>query len=690
MNKDITFELYLELLNREVLKLSTIEDLDKVLNFIYKIEKEKKFFKTEDKQAYLSFANGIRDFIKRAILSGHLPNIETLYLYNIFDGLKIEREALFDKQKPIILENYKNLSFQDNLAEKKISNELVFIFDILNADTKEGFKRYIKEIFLVDLDGINSNFNDFLSFMSNQFLDFISVDFMFDILEDCFKNFTNLTYKEQRTLCNWTLHCVYNVPAYFNSKEWKQLYPIWKEALYILIERGSTDIIVYFQFFIYHFMGNLFKVQDEWTDYHEEINKPCANYYKTLKNNLIAPKANPNGKKRIALLKDRITNNSVFKLEFSLFKTLMSSKEFTDKYELYIYSCNYFEKHVDNDEIIKLFNSIGVRTVSPAKMEITKGYYNNHYQKALMIREALIEDEIDILVSYMNGYGISSLIYATRSTPKQIFWSHGDYTFDSEGIDNRIIAYGNTEDIDFGEFSFKSFPINLPNEFLAPPVAEKYINQIRNRFVGKVILGTICRFIKISDEFLEVLAKILKANPNAVYLACGDGDKQLLLNKVKAFGIEEQFVIEGFVDPHIYGYAFDIFLDTFPLLNGTSVTEVAAKHTPVVRILDYEESLFDGFYECFKPCKDEINEFLEKNFEANCLNVNSKEEMISEIGKYFGLSSDIDGYIEICNKLIQDKSYRETTGELLWYLTDTLSRKVQPQITSSFIKAIED
>lgn len=681
----LTFSHYLALIDEKLALVQTKTNLDFIVNFIYEVENERKFFQKEKREDYLKIALKIREIIKNMILSGQLPDRNYLYLYVVFDNLEIELDDFFSKQASIINDNF---YLMVDSEEKIISNDLIFLFDILNAKTKLGVEGYIKRCVSFDLDGISSNFSAFLEFVSNKFLAFISIDFIFDILADLYRGFSNFSDKSKRTLCNWTLHCVYNVPIYFNSKEWSKLYPIWRENLYTLIEEKNIDMVVYFQFFIYHFMGNLFKVQDEWKNFNKEINQPCSKFYLTTKKNLPEIKPNPSGKKRIALLKDRITNNSVFKLEFSLFKRLMNSKEFTDKYEVYIYSCNYFEKNFDDEGIIALFNSIGVKTVSPAKEFINKGYYNSHYEKALLLRETIISDEMDILISSMNGYGIGTFLYSTRTAPKQLFWSHGDYTYDIDGVDGRVIGYG-LKDLTLAGFDFKSFAISLYRDFLVPSVAPKFISEVKNRFVGKTILGTICRFIKISDEFLEVLVEILKRNPNCVYLACGAGDEDLLSKKVKELGIEKQFIIEGFVDPHVHGYAMDIFLDTFPFYNGTSVGEYTTKSKVAIRMVDdANREILTTVYERFPACKDALKPILEKlNLDVD--RVVDEDSFQKYIGESVGFCDSKESYIEFAQKIIKDREYRDLCGEFWGEFVKLDLENAAVDSIPSFIKAVD-
>ncbi len=69
----------------------------------------------------------------------------------------------------------------------------------------------------------------------------------------------------------------------------------------------------------------------------------------------------------------------------------------------------------------------------------------------------------------------------------------------------------------------------------------------------------------------------MRANPDTIYLACGSGNYEELTKKVAKLGIKDRFIITGWIDPQIYGYVIDIYLNTFPLEGGESVNEFRAK-----------------------------------------------------------------------------------------------------------------
>jgi hypothetical protein len=289
----------------------------------------------------------------------------------------------------------------------------------------------------------------------------------------------------------------------------------------------------------------------------------------------------------------------------------------------------YIYKQTDDDEWVRKIRDLGIKVYVPAKFR-KDGYYFSHLEKALDLRDLIIKDGVYYLINQVSGYDISNFLFSTRTAPKQIYWSHGNCAFDIEGIDERISHFEQV----CKEFDWKIFDVEIAREFLVGSEKEKKQGQIIKESIlkeygkDKVILGTIGRLIKInSDEYIKVISKIMEENPNTIYLACGEGEKEEIEKKLEKFEIDrERFIFVGHVNPHIFGWVIDIWPDTFPLGGGHSRDEFIAKKRPVVFHIKREE----------KYAEYEKGEFL----------AYSDEE-----------------YIRIINKLITDKDYRKKLGE---------------------------
>ena len=65
----------------------------------------------------------------------------------------------------------------------------------------------------------------------------------------------------------------------------------------------------------------------------------------------------------------------------------------------------------------------------------------------------------------------------------------------------------------------------------------------------------------------------MESVPNTVYLACGSGNIASIQEKATKLGIADRIFFEGFVDTKLYSFILDIFLDTFPQIQGESARE---------------------------------------------------------------------------------------------------------------------
>ena len=507
------------------------------------------------------------------IKNGNLPDKNVIF--TILETNYKENNKEISKYIEILENAYKS---SNDINEKVLLNDVVFILKLISSNNREkSIYFYLDNIFSLHVHYIPKEYIDFIK----KFLEFIDVDLVISYLDNRLTIIDKWHKFELRSFLNWILHVVWNTPSFFNTSKFNLLYDNLKSLLYKLIEQSRIDEVMYVEFFIYHIMGNSFQTQREWRDFNQDINKVCSEVYFNYakNNNLPKIKENQNKKKRIALIRDRMVNNSPFNVEYSLLKSLQEDKNFTDNYEIAVYSMNYFEKNNDEDSIIKKFLDIGIPVISPAANFMKDGYYNNHLQKALKIRETLINDNIDIMIGCVSGYDIMGFLFSTRTAPLQIYWCHGNFEYDVIGIDKRITHI--LDNRNESRFNFCKFRVNTLEEFINPN-ANSYYNQalqIKNRWSKDiVILGSIGRLIKIDNkEYLEMVANVLKQNPDTIYLACGSGNIKELKEKVKQLGVEDRFYFEGQINPHIYGYVIDVYLNTFPEPSGQALVEFASK-----------------------------------------------------------------------------------------------------------------
>ncbi|RAX56886.1 hypothetical protein CCZ01_08070 [Helicobacter monodelphidis] len=499
-------------------------------------------------------------------------------LYPFFVGVDIPFDERFKTYADIARSELKNHSNIDT-SERVILLELASVSLFLMGNHKEALGFYMTEVSKLHLydSGMLGRTQFVLDFFSSLSLPFEEVE---DIFLSMFNpdNFFENEAPIRRSFFVWAIHQWWNVPSFFNHFGWLALYARWREIFYIALEK-DLDFAIYVQFFIYHMMGNSYQSQEEWKVFNDEITKKAEPYYIEYGKHLPpCKKSQKKGKKLIGILKDRAVQNSPFKVEYSFLKAFLSIPELKGKYEFKVYLMGFVEKSDDDLEIIKDYQELGIEVIDVVSVLNVAAFkfYTSHLSRAMSVREQIIADGVDIILSPNNGYGISDFILATRSAPLQVFWSHGNAVYDIKGIDRRISHFQPD-----GGFQFEQFSVPMDIErFYNPPVTSEAIFVESNRFPhDKVVLGVIGRLVKVNnEEFLSAIAEVMHQYPETIFIAAGHGNYDSVREKMDKLGIgKERFFMPGHIDAHIYGHIIDIFCNTFPLQQGESLAEYASK-----------------------------------------------------------------------------------------------------------------
>lgn len=482
-----------------------------------------------------------------------------------------------------------------NEEENIMLIELGSLARILSGKKDEGIEHYIKNIVLIDMQihSANKSASFILGFFEKLQIPFeIFLQAICKTLQKDY--FFSLEPKRRRSVFNWQLQVFWNIKHFFNHRDWLRVYPLWEQIFYALLDSSDTkkiDEALYVHFFIYHMCGNSFSSQEQWRDFNKNISQKASPIYQDFSKTFKLPKPNKQkkSKKVIGFLRDRLVENSPYKVEYSFLKDLLENNNFKESYEVKLYNMALIEKSDDDPMIRKSYEDIGVEVVDIVQAFNRDGYYNSHLSKALALIEKMIDDDVDILISPNNGYGISDFILASRAAPTQIFWSHGNFVYDVPNIDMRITHIcGNSTSIEHEGYQFVGINVKMDNKFYNPIVPLEIIQNERKKYPqDKAILGIMGRLTKIdSSAYLRTIIALMQEYPDSVFLACGNGNIHQIKEKIASIdaNILERFYFPGYVNSAIYGHIIDFWPDSFPMEQGESKIEFNAKGGLIINL----------------------------------------------------------------------------------------------------------
>jgi hypothetical protein len=248
------------------------------------------------------------------------------------------------------------------------------------------------------------------------------------------------------------------------------------------------------------------------------------------------------------------------------------SKYYPGEYELYLYAWKY-----KDPEVLERVRSLGVCVRSFDLSEYSE-------TELVRLRRSFAGDHIDVVITDMNS-AVPHYLFENRVAPAQIFYQLGMPFWRLRKLDGVFQGWQIApETLGFRPEQCHFMPAPESMADLNPSVDPARVQAERHRFPrAERIAGFYGRLVKITPEFCNIALRILERHPGTIVALGGTGNAEPILQFVKEHGLEDRmFVINEFVDGHVWGHVLDIFLDTFPLMGGYSCREVMAKGKPVV------------------------------------------------------------------------------------------------------------
>ncbi|WP_417333254.1 glycosyltransferase [Halarcobacter sp.] len=523
----------------------------------------------------------------------------------------------------------------DNLKDIRFAIVLYLLQTIeAQKETKEIKSKFFESYY---------NFDNFQNILDNK--DFILLIFPQEKLEEyleCFnleflndKSFWNKTATEKQQVI-FKFHYITMLIYEKNKESFHKMFDYLFKIFETAIEKKDDELVFYLYtplLFSYNGVSTSF---EECSYFNNLVEKKLESY---IKNHLIQKyEIKPNRKKsnnkklKIAFIQERLIEYSIYQVLYRLLKSLVNTEV-----EIIVLDLNFKELGGSFPEKQNELKLLGCKVIDCNKeFAQNDSVFYSTVQKSLKLREYIIAEDIDVLIG-MNARPEYNFLFTTRTAPLQIYWSHGNHAYNIEEIDKKITHCIFEKELDFEQITI---PLDKKNNSSFDNIK---IKEIRECFpLNTFILGSIGRLVKIDNyDYLETVAKIMKDNPNTIFIACGSGDQKGIQEKIEELGIKDRFYFVGYVDPHLYGSVIDLYLDSFPFRGGESFQEYIYKIKPFICLvkapnkewIDKQESSFRKYLYPYSKTKyiEYANAMIkDKELSSRCMEVLEKELKTNE------------------------------------------------------------
>lgn len=578
------------------------------LSNIKQIQKELKLPKSE--------LEILRDDIYDLILkAGDLVPRECLFLHENFSLAKLapkpELSVYVDTAN-------KYLDSMQSADEKLLFAELKAVCLMLNGD-ENALLEYAKIVMKLKFNEISQAL-EFAEFFNALFKD-IEFKHFYEICKYLLepKSFLNLSAVEQKTILTNITACYLNFSAINEDENLALVRELLMSLFDDFVKNKNIDMALYICMHILHFNAD-FACKDKMM---KAIQKLGIDYAK----NLPKPSNAKHEKIRIGFIRDKLSLDTAYKIQYSMLKALLADKKISQKYEFYFYSFQVPQLVEDNAVLMVELIQLGVIFKSPAAgLHAQNKFTFDSLEKVKIIRDEIISDEIDILVDLVGFNEIANFIFSTRTAKKQLYFSYENDDYNIANIDGRasFAALKSTK-----EFQSKILSVPMDIAKFYDKLADKNLIKATRQMYPKdaFILGG--DLSMANERYLRAITQILKDNKNAIFIAFGHNSKFKKLNKLSRVYFAS--------DASLYGGIIDLWLNAFTQnFQNDSAFSYMCKAKPVLNYFD--SKILDNYDEKSKAFIQNLCEL----------------ELVSD-GE--------QGYIQKANELIKSKKMQALLGK---------------------------
>lgn len=328
------------------------------------------------------------------------------------------------------------------------------------------------------------------------------------------------------------------------------------------------------------------------------------------------------------------------------------------------FNATIYALHGISDDMTSRFLQLGI-PVGRVGDSSSDGYSGDFVETLLALRARMGRDKVDCLIHVGNYEAVAYLLGGLQMAPAQIFWTTGFSHIDIPYFDGYIS----------GSALGPSTTRSNHAWWQGPPLVEDFIEAVgpaKHREMlaaadriraevgeGKVLLGSIARASKIDNPvFIGALARILRANPQCVFLWCGARQEpESVKALMEAEGIYDKCMFRGWVDGRMMAMALDVHLDVMPFSSGISMYETMSVGGAFAWMDGKEARQVSAWASGVLPwIEGRLGTRAEQEEARNIFIDPATGENL------FVIAADVDQFVANVQRLVDDATYRAAVG----------------------------